>query len=79
MATEAGSCCRFLRDLGRPRSAVRRHPRVRLGWVGRCLGGMVEAVGRMQRWLQGVTRQRLHAAPVFSGVGPNHWSAHFLH
>ena len=79
MVTEVGACCRFLRDLGRPWSAVRRRPHIRLGWVGRRLGSMVEAVGRMRGWLQGVIRQPLQAAQAFSGVGQNHWGAHFPH
>ena len=50
-----------------------------LGWVGQRVGSLAKAVGRVGRWLQGVTGQRLNAAQGFSGVGQNHWSAHFLH
>ena len=79
--SEAGGFCRFLRDLGRPWSANRtrrRHPQLWLGWVGRQMSGLAEAVAGVRRWLQGPTRQRLKAAQAFSGAGPNHWSAHFL-
>lgn len=50
-----------------------------LGWVGQPVGSLVEAVGRVRMWLQGVAGQRLKAAQGFSGVGQIHWSAHFLH
>lgn len=81
MVTEAGGLRRFLRDLGRPWSANRtrrRHPLLWLGWVGRQVSGLAEAMARVRRWLQGATRQRLRAGQAFRGVGQNHWSAHFL-